>query len=35
LLPDEDEDEEPSVEVDTDLALEVVTALIKALIDKK
>jgi len=35
LLPDENEDEEPSVEVDTDLALEVVTALIKALIDKK
>jgi len=35
LLPDEDEDKEPSVEVDTDLALEVVTALIKALIDKK
>ena len=32
---DEDEDEEPSVEVYTDLALEVVTALIKALIDKK
>ena len=32
---DEDEDEEPSVEVDTDLAFEIVTALIKTLIDKK
>ena len=32
---DEDEDEEPSVEVDTDLAFEFVTALIKTLIDKK
>jgi hypothetical protein len=35
LLPDEDEDEEPSTEVDPALALEVVNALIKALIDKK
>jgi hypothetical protein len=32
---DEDEDKESSTEVDTDLALEVVNALIKALIDKK
>jgi len=35
LLPDEDEDEEPSTEVDPALALEVINALIKALIDKK
>lgn len=43
LLPDEDEDEdenededeEPSTEVDSKLALEVINALIKALIDKK
>jgi len=35
LLPDEDEDEEPSTEVDPKLALEVINALIKALIDKK
>jgi hypothetical protein len=35
LLPDEDEDEEPSTEVDPTLALEVINALIKALIDKK
>jgi hypothetical protein len=32
---DEDEDEEPSTEVDPTLALEVINALIKALIDKK
>jgi hypothetical protein len=32
---DEDEDEEPSTEVDPKLALEVINALIKALIDKK
>ena len=31
----EDEDEEPSTEVDPTLALEVINALIKALIDKK
>jgi hypothetical protein len=39
LLPDEDEDEdedeEPYTEVDPTLALEVISALIKALIDKK
>jgi hypothetical protein len=35
LLPDEDEDEEVEVNVDPALALEVVNALIKALIDKK
>ena len=35
LLPDEDEDEEPSTEVDPALALEVINALIKTLIDKK
>ena len=35
LLPDEDKDEEPSTEVDPALALEVINALIKALIDKK
>jgi len=35
LLPDEDEDEEVEVDVDPALALEVVNALIKALIDKK
>ena len=32
---DEDEDEESSTEVDPALALEVINALIKALIDKK
>jgi hypothetical protein len=32
---DEDEDEEPSTEVDPTLALEVINALIRALIDKK
>jgi hypothetical protein len=35
LLPDEDEDEEPSTEVEPTLALEVIAALLKALIDKK
>jgi len=35
LLPDEDEDEEPSTEVKPTLALEVINALLKALIDKK
>ena len=35
LLPDEDEDEEPSTEVEPTLALEIINALIKALIDKK
>ena len=35
LLPDEDEDEEPSTEVKPTLALEVINVLLKALIDKK
>jgi hypothetical protein len=35
LLPDEDENEEPSTEVEPTLALEVINALLKALIDKK
>ena len=35
LLPDEDEDEESSTEVEPTLALEVISALLKALIDKK
>jgi alkylated DNA repair dioxygenase AlkB len=35
LLPDEDEDEESSTEVEPTLALEVINALLKALIDKK
>jgi len=35
LLPDEDEDEESSTEVKPTLALEVINALLKALIDKK
>ena len=35
LLPDEDENEEPSTEVEPKLALEIINALIKALIDKK